>query len=131
MDHKNEDRFHIENIAPILRVSDMAKSLRFYVDILGFKNAEWGDEYFTSVQRDNTGLYLCQGGQGQPGMWVWIGFDGDIKALHQRLVSRGVSIKLPPTNFSWAHEMQVEDPDGHVLRFGTDPDVNESFADRT
>jgi len=26
-------------------------------------------------------------------------------------------------------EMQVEDPDGHVLRFGTDPNKNEPFVD--
>lgn len=26
-------------------------------------------------------------------------------------------------------EMHVEDPDGHVLRFGTDPNPNESFLD--
>jgi catechol 2,3-dioxygenase-like lactoylglutathione lyase family enzyme len=34
--------FQIENICPILYVRDMAASLRFYIDILGFKNAEWG-----------------------------------------------------------------------------------------
>jgi hypothetical protein len=42
----------------------------------------------------------------------------------------GVKIKLPPTNFSWAYEMQVEDPDGHILRFGTDPKDEEPLADR-
>jgi len=50
--------------------------------------------------------------------------------LHERLKLRGVKIKLPPTNFSWAYELQVEDPDGHILRFGTDPSVKESFADK-
>jgi hypothetical protein len=30
-------------------------------------------------------------------------------------------IRLKPTNFAWAYEMQVEDPDGRVLRFGSDP----------
>lgn len=122
--------FRIENISPILYVSDMAKSLRFYVDILGFKNAEWGDDNFTSVNRDSTGLYLCKGGQGLSGTWIWIGFDGDILELHQKLKSKGVPIKLPPTNFSWAYEMQIQDPDGHILRFGTDPNDKEPYADR-
>ena len=99
----------------------MARSLAFYIDILGFNNAEWGDNNFTLVSRNNTGIYLCKGGQGQAGTWIWIGFDGDIHALHQQLVSKGVTIKTPPTNFSWAYEMQILDPDGHVLRFGTDP----------
>ena len=34
---------------------------------------------------------------------------------------RGAPIRLPPTNFSWALEIQVEDPDGNVLRFGSEP----------
>lgn len=28
----------------------------------------------------------------------------------------------PPTSYSWALEFQVEDPDGNVLRFGSDPE---------
>lgn len=122
--------FRVENITPILYVKDMSKSLSFYVDILGFKNADWGDDSFTSINRDKTGFYLCRGGQGSPGTWVWIGFDGDIFSLHQNLKSKGVKIKLPPTNFSWAYEMQVEDPDGHVLRFGTEPNNKEKFTDK-
>jgi hypothetical protein len=37
---------------------------------------------------------------------------------------------MTPSNYSWAMEMQIEDPDGHVLRFGTDPDHDEPFLDR-
>ena len=121
---------HVENITPVLYVKDMSRSLAFYVDILGFKKAEWGNENFTSVGRDNSGIYLCKGGQGNPGTWIWIGFDGDIFSLHQQLISKGVTIKLPPINFSWAYEMRVEDPDGHILRFGTEPNDKEPFADR-
>ena len=122
--------YRIENITPILYVGDMAKSLAFYVDILGFKNADWGNDNFTSINRGNMGLYLCKGGQGISGTWIWIGFDGDIFQLYQLLLTNGVKIKLPPTNYSWAYEFQVYDPDGHVLRFGTDPNDEEPFADK-
>ena len=122
--------FRIENISPILYVKDMAKSLEFYVHTLVFRKADWGDDNFTSINRDNSGIYLCKGEQGLPGTWVWIGFDGDILELHQKLKSKGVTIKLPPTNFSWAYEIQVQDPDGHILRFGTDPNDKEPFVDR-
>jgi len=129
--NKNDSiRFRVENISPILYVTDMAKSLEFYVDTLGFKKAECGDDNFTGVNRDNTGLYLCKGGQGLAGTWIWVGFDGDIFALHEKLKSKGVSIKLPPTHFSWAYEMQIQDPDGPILRFGPDPNDKEPFADR-
>jgi catechol 2,3-dioxygenase-like lactoylglutathione lyase family enzyme len=130
MANSGPSNFRIENVAPVLYVKDMALTLSFYVDILGFKNADWGDEKFTCINRDNTELYLCKGGQGCPGTWVWIGFDGDIFSLHESLEAKGVKIKLPPTNFSWAYEMQVEDPNGHVLRFGTDPSDKEPFSDR-
>lgn len=122
--------FRVENITPILNVMDMQRSLAFYNGILGFQIAVWGNENFTSVSRDNKGFYLCKNGQGSAGTWVWIGFDGDLFALHQQLMLKGVKIKLPPTNFSWAYEMQVEDPDGHILRFGTDPKPREPFMDK-
>ena len=125
MADNNSLGFRLENVTPILNVKDMSLSLAFYVGILGFKNAEWGDDNFTSINRNNTGLYLCKGGQGVSGTWIWIGFDGDIFSLYQKLKTEGVRIKLPPTNFSWAYEMQIEDPDGHVLRLGTDPNDKE------
>ena len=130
MEHKNTLDFRIENIAPILYVQDIARSLRFYESILGFTNADWGDDTFTCITRDNTGIYLCKGAQGMPGTWIWIGFDGDILSLHEHLVAMDVTIKLPPTNFSWAYEMQVADPDGHILRLGTEPNAQEPFFDK-
>ena len=130
--NKNNDEklgIQIENLHVILSVKDMDASRVFYKDILGFHEAEWGTGYFTNVSRKNAGIYLCKGGQGNPGTWVWVGFDGDIFKLHDKLKSKGVKIRLAPTNYSWAMEMQVEDPDGHVLRFGTDPNYNEPFLD--
>lgn len=122
--------FKLECINPILNVKNMAVSRKFYIDLLGFTEAEWGNDTFTSINRDNTGIYLCQGAQGQPGMWLWVGFDGDIFALYEELVSKGVTIRQPPLNYSWALEMLVEDPDGHVLRFGTEPDAGRPFLDK-
>jgi catechol 2,3-dioxygenase-like lactoylglutathione lyase family enzyme len=109
-----------EGSQPILRVEKMEASLRFYVDLLGFKNADWGSDDFTSVSRDQAAIYLCQGGQGRGGAWVWIGVE-DVERFHEECKSRGVTIRLPPTNYPWALEMHVEDPDGNVLRFGSEP----------
>jgi len=65
-------RTRFEGIDPILNVADIAKSLQYYVGVLGFIKAAWG-ETFTSVARDGRGIYLCQGSQGGPGTWVWVG----------------------------------------------------------
>ena len=127
---QNKLQFRIENIQPILSVKDMNASRHFYKDILGFEEAVWGTDDFTSVNRDNAGIYLCKGGQGNPGTWLWLGFDGDIFQLHDQLKAKGVAIQQAPVNYSWALEMHIEDPDGHVLRFGTDPDYNKPFSDQ-
>ena len=112
----------VECIVPILRVRDLKDSLRYYVDVLGFQ-AEWGGEEgstIASVGRDGRSIMLCEGAQGQPGTWVWIGME-DILPLYRRASGRGAKIRQQPENRPWAYEMQVEDPDGHVLRFGSEP----------
>jgi catechol 2,3-dioxygenase-like lactoylglutathione lyase family enzyme len=110
-----------ENSAPIFRVEDMARSLHFYVGVLGFRNADWGTGDFPSVHRDSAGLYICRGAQGRGGAWAGFGVD-DVGPLYEHLASKGVAIRMPPSNFAWALEMQVEDPDGNVLRFGSGPE---------
>ena len=116
--------FQIENINPILNVRDISASLDFYVNSLGFTNADWGDENFTCVTRDGRSIYLCRNGQGNPGTWIWVGFGGNIFDLYEEFKSKGIVIHQPPVSHPWAMEMLVQDPDGHVLRFGTDPEPN-------
>jgi catechol 2,3-dioxygenase-like lactoylglutathione lyase family enzyme len=111
---------HFEHADPILRVADMARSLRYYVDVLGFTNADWGGDDFTCVTRDGASIYLCEGDQGQPGTWVWVGVE-DVAVLYEEYLQSGATILRAPENFPWAYEMKVGDPDGHVLRFGSDP----------
>ena len=41
-------------------------------------------------------------------------------ALFDDLKDRGVTIRHPPTNYDWACEMQIQDPDGNILRIGSD-----------
>jgi predicted enzyme related to lactoylglutathione lyase len=117
--NRNE-RVRFENSQPILRVEDMPAALRFYLDLLGFENAKWGGDDFTCISRDQAVIYLCRRDQGRGGAWVWVGVE-DVEKLHAEFKARGVTIRLPPTNFPWALEMQVQDPDGNVLRFGSEP----------
>jgi catechol 2,3-dioxygenase-like lactoylglutathione lyase family enzyme len=113
-------RTNFERANPILSVADLARSVRYYVDVLGFTNAPWGGDDFTCVSRDGADIYLSAGDQGRPGTWVWIGV-GDVELLHAEYMDKGAAILHPPENHPWALEMKVADPDGHVLRFGSDP----------
>ena len=120
METNNQAPVHFEGTKPILRVEDMNASLHFYVDMLGFQNVSWGNDSFTSVSRDKASIFLSKGEQGRGGAWVWVGV-GDAERLYEDYKARGVKIVMPPTNFTWALEFHVEDPDGNVLRLGSEP----------
>lgn len=113
-------RTKFEHANPILSVASMARSLKYYVDVLGFTNAEWGSNDFTCVTRDGASIYLSEGDQGRPGTWVWLGVE-DVEALYDEYRRTGATILDPPEDFPWACEMKVGDPDGHVLRCGSEP----------
>ena len=122
----NAQAVGVECIIPILNVASVATSIAFYARVLGFKT-DWDADSMASVSRDGRAIMLCQQGQGQRGTWVWIGVD-DIEPLYADFVAKGAAVRLKPTNFSWAYEMQIEDPDGHVLRFGSDTKTDRPMA---
>ena len=107
-----------EGMTPILRVRDLAASLEYYVQKLGFK-IDWQGPFFASVSRGRCHLFLSHGDQGHPGSWVWIGVE-DAETLFQEYQASGANIRHRPTNYEWGYEMQVEDPDGNILRMGSD-----------
>lgn len=112
-----------ECIIPILRVRDLQLSLDHYQRVLGFRK-DWpegdGPHAMVGLSRDGQALYLCQEDQGQPGTWVWVGVE-DVEALYGEYRSAGARIVQEPTDYPWAYEMRVEDPDGHILRMGSSP----------
>ncbi len=123
---REKTRTLFEHAEPILRVTDMSATVRYYIDALGFRNADWGTDDFTSVNRDGAAIYLCRGGQGHLGTWAWIGVE-DVAALYKEFKASGAKIHGAPRNYPWALEIHVEDPDGHVLRFGSEPLADRPF----
>ena len=119
-DAPNAASVKFEGGNPIFRVGSLAASLGYYVRVLGFK-LDWENPgIMASVSRGRFGLFLCEGDQGNPGGWVWIGVS-KAEALFEEYRAKGAKIRHPPTNYEWAYEMQVEDPDGNVLRLGSEP----------
>jgi catechol 2,3-dioxygenase-like lactoylglutathione lyase family enzyme len=109
----------LRHAIPILRVSDLRASLAYYINTLGFKLDWEHPSRFASVSRDRCCLFLCEGDQGHLGTWTWTGVD-DVDALCAEFQRNGAIIRHPPTNYEWAYEMQVADPDGNILRFGAE-----------
>lgn len=117
-----------EGVVPILRVADLEASLAYYADVLGFER-QWTSGNVASVGRGKASVMLCAGDQGNAGTWLWIGVS-DTDALHDELRARGATIRHPPANYPWgSREVHVTDPDGHVLRFGSDVVAGEPLGD--
>jgi hypothetical protein len=51
---------------------------------------------------------------------VWIGVE-DVGLLYEEYKRKGANVLQAPENYPWAFEMRITDPDGHVLRFGSEP----------
>ena len=112
---------------PILSVRDLPIAIDYYVNVLGFA-VDWGGPHvIASVSRGRCALFLVEQDQGHPGAWVWTGVN-DVEKLHEEYRARGAKIRQAPTNFDWALEMQIEDPDGNVIRFGSEPRRDEPFG---
>ena len=111
-----------EGVVPILNVKNFAASMEYYVNKVGFrKKWDWGNPpTFGCVTRGKVDIFLCEGAQGQRGVWMSI-FTEDVDALHEEYKKSGAVIRLAPTNMPWGtREMNVEDLDGHRMRMGSD-----------
>jgi len=110
-----------DSVTPILNVKNFGESMDYYVNKLGFrKKWDWGNPpTFGCVTRGNVNLFLCEGAQGQPGMWMSI-FLKDVDALHEEYKNSGAIIRQAPTNMPWqTREMNVVDLDGHCMRMSS------------
>lgn len=113
----------VENTIPVLAVSDVPASIRFYCERLGFKR-DWGGEGNTpqiaSVSRDGHAIMLQYRDSLAPSC-VWIGVSGFVSLWGKFRSSGNEEVVQRPTNQPWALEMKIKDPDGNLLWFGTDP----------
>lgn len=111
---------HFEKSNPILWSSDIRRSLKYYVDVLGFSESwDWGDPVdFGGVVKDDVEIYFCLNNQGSPGTWIAIIVE-NVDAYHEMIKSKGAKVLVEPVSREWfMREMMVEDPDGHIIRFG-------------
>ena len=118
----------VRELVPLLFVSDMARSVAFYCQGLGFdlvKKWEPGGKLtWCRVQRAGAALMLQQdcpdedgpvAGRGRGVVFYFI--CDDVDALHAEFTSRGVSV-APPTNAHYdMRQIRVPDPDGYDVWF--------------
>ena len=109
-----------ESIVPILYSADVVRSLTYYMEQLAFDEKwTWDDPTtFGGVSKDCVRLFFCLQGQGNPGTWIAVNVD-NVDEYYEIIKARGAKILSPPQDKEWfMREMLVEDPDGHIIRFG-------------
>lgn len=116
-------------VCPHFLVSDLGRSLDYYVDVLGFDRPPlWGDPpVFAMPQRDGFIVMLNQadgltprpGGEGTWDAYFWC---DDADALYAEVKARGAIVLHPPEDRAdyGNREFAVRDPDGYVLAFASD-----------
>ena len=115
--------------APVLQVKDVVASAAFYGEKLGFDTCGmWGEPpCFCIVGRGAVTLFLDQqreeGAAPTNQYWAAYVYVDDADAMAQTLRSNGVELLRGPEDAPYGcREIDVRDPDGHILCFGQDLD---------
>lgn len=122
----------LTNVCPILVSEDIVKTVRFYVEKLGFKYAEHYDKIdnFATLYRDSIELVVVQAKFGKVesnakryGAGYDIYIDPDtiegVDELYQEFLSKGVRVIEEPRKTDYgSYEFVVEDIDGRLIGIG-------------
>ena len=118
----------LNNLTPVLNVSNVATSLEWF-EALGWERGfVWTDEGgmggagapdFASIQAGHAEIFLCLNDQGARPVWMsWFLPNREAhEAAHARAVELGYEISMPPTDEPWGmREFHLRHPDGHTFR---------------
>ena len=126
----NAPPFQLQRAMPVLDCADMARSIAFYRDKLGFDARVWGEPVsFAIMQRGFVTIALAKVDAGKAAVsrnWAAYVYVADADALYAQFVAHGVSFAEPPEMRDYnCRDFIVDDPDGHMIAFGhvLTPDV--------
>jgi predicted enzyme related to lactoylglutathione lyase len=119
----NDIRFNKSRVT--LGVKDVAKSLRFYREALGFEVLHTMGEpaSFAILQAGSTGMALVKSERPAVAEFACVYFELDgVESLLSRCQSANAKIATPLTRQPWGnYDFVVEDPDGHKIALGEVP----------
>lgn len=113
------------NATPMIRVSDYQHAKAFYIDVLGFEQINEAGEPepgFGIFLAGSAQIFLhAWDGAGEPwDNWRAYFYVDDQPAFIARLTEHKATFKGPTDTFYRMREVEVTDPDGNILCFGTD-----------
>lgn len=122
---QNDDGGRLQYVAPVLRVADLARSVAFYRDQLGFAVEFEYEGFYAGLVRDGCRIHLkCAA----PAAGEASAFEADehldaclvvagAASLSGRFEAAGVAFSVPLRTMPYGTEFYVRDPDGYVLGF--------------
>jgi uncharacterized glyoxalase superfamily protein PhnB len=120
------DSVHFATMSAVLPVRDVVETMQYYRDVLGFKiEWLWGEPpQHAAVTKDHVALqfttWLRDKAEIIPCGWQYI-VVSDVDALHDEYSQNGAKIITGLKSQEWGmREFEVEDCNGHILRFGQD-----------
>ena len=117
----------IKAIAPQLRTTDMASSIAFYTEKLGFEVAFRFEDFYAGIKAGEQTFHLKQVDEPDPSIpFVEVGghlhlyFEtDDVDAVADRLKANGVPLLKDVHDTEWqTREIVLHDDQGHTLYFG-------------
>ncbi len=112
---------HINSFAAVVTVSNLEAALRYYVDVLGFReDFRFGN--YAGIERDVCRIHLSQQGNpnaGTPGSGAVYIFCDEVDAYFAEITSRGARVDAEPKDYPYGlRDFVVRDPDGNMVTFG-------------
>jgi catechol 2,3-dioxygenase-like lactoylglutathione lyase family enzyme len=99
---------------PVFYVADVERSIRFYVDMLGFWK-KWSQDSVCQVNRGDCEIILCQDPSHKDRSRLFVELNvPELAQLRGEIVERSVHTK----EIWWGYDsIQIDDPDGNELIF--------------
>jgi catechol 2,3-dioxygenase-like lactoylglutathione lyase family enzyme len=118
-----EARPMLVGAATVFVVSDIAKSIAYYRDALGFDvTFQYGEPlFYACLCRDDVALHLLAANKtkqlpGHGGLCVFV---KDVDAVHAELVERGAKVIKAPQDYAYGmRDFDLVDLDGNRLTYG-------------
>ena len=109
--------------ATVFIVRDVAASIVFYRDVLGFKvTFEFGKPtYYVCLSRDEAALHLMDAKRSPqpPGHGALCVFVRNVDAVHAEFTRSGAKPPKPPQDYAYGmRDFDVFDPDGNRMTIG-------------
>jgi catechol 2,3-dioxygenase-like lactoylglutathione lyase family enzyme len=115
----------LTDAASVLVVEDVARSLDYYRDKLGFDGRAYEKDptNYGYASREHCNVHLAHGRPHPNGFFDVYVYVDDVDALHDELRARGADVLNAPVHTEYGlRETRVRDPDGYVLAFGKLPE---------